>query len=148
MADHDAEIANGEAGYRAPVPRVSGDRRTSGDPVADIGWPNRPVPSGALLWPPAADLVNYLNAGQLENSNSVIHHVATEAAPAVAANAVITCRDLDLPAAVDSIISYAGRRNDRDVLQILRQLLQHERHTDAGALLDRALGALADPEFT
>ncbi len=69
----------------------------------------------------------------------MIHHVGTEATPDEAANAVIACRDLDLLDAVAAIISYAGLRADREILQILRALLRHERHADAGALLNRAL---------
>ncbi|MGF0316673.1 hypothetical protein [Nocardia fluminea] len=121
----------------APVPLARGDRRTSSSHVFDIAWP-----SGPLLWPPATDLAGYLTAGQLEKSNRLIHHVATEADPGEAASAVIACRDLDLPDAVDAIINYAGLRDEREVLQILRPLLRHDRHVDAGALLDRVLDAV------
>ncbi|MFI6221991.1 hypothetical protein ACIBEH_15655 [Nocardia salmonicida] len=129
--------ADGASEVDLPVPPAHGDRRISADLVVDIAWPSRPL----LLWAPATDLAGYLIAGQLENSNRLIHHVATEADPEEAASAVIACRDLDLPDAVDAIINYAGLREEREVLQILRPLLRHERHVDAGALLDRALDA-------
>lgn len=131
--------ADSTAGIEVPVPLANGDRHISAKLVADIAWPSRP-----LLWPPAADLAGYITDGQLEKSSRIIHHVATEAEPDEAASAVITCRDLDLPDVVDAIISYAGRRDDREVLQILRPLLRYDRHVDAGALLDRVLDAAAD----
>ncbi|MFC4126469.1 hypothetical protein [Nocardia rhizosphaerae] len=134
-ADLTAQEADAEEGRGAvdvPVPLSEGDRHIN----ADIAWPSR-----ELLWAPASELAGYIVAGQLENSSRMIHHVGTDATPDEAANAVIACRDLDLMDAVAAIISYAGRREDREILQILRPLLDHERHADADALLDRALSA-------
>ncbi|MGW6624310.1 hypothetical protein ACWF99_24100 [Nocardia sp. NPDC055002] len=131
------EPVDAVSGVVAPVPLAHGDRRIGSGLVIDIAWP-----SGPVLWPPATDLAGYLTAGQLEKSNRLIHHVATEADPDEAASAVIACRDLDLPDAVDAIINYAGLRDEREVLQILRPLLRHERHVDAEALLDRVLDAV------
>lgn len=119
-------------GVDVPVPLASGDRHIN----TDIAWPSRP-----LLWPPASDLAGYIATGELESSSRMIHHVGTDALPEEAANALIACRDLDLLDALAAIINYAGLREDREVLLILRPLLLHERHADAGALLNRALSS-------
>ncbi|GAD81846.1 hypothetical protein NCAST_05_02830 [Nocardia asteroides NBRC 15531] len=130
VLDTDAgEIA---VGVDVPVPLCEGDRHID----ADIAWPSR-----GLLWPPASDLAGFIVAGQLESSSRLIHHVGTDATPEEAASAVIACRDLELLDAVDAIISYAGLRADREILQILRPLLHHERLADADALLNRALSS-------
>jgi hypothetical protein len=46
---------------------------------------------------------------------------------------------LGLIEAAETIISYAGSRSEREVLQILRLLNQRNRRADADALLERAL---------
>ncbi|MFC1400265.1 MULTISPECIES: hypothetical protein [Streptacidiphilus] len=108
-----------------PVPRPEGDRH------------NTTLPD--FIWAPTEDLALYLTAGNLERANGLIRHVGTEVQPSETADAVVSCRDAGLLGAADAIISYAGRRPERDVLHILHALNQRQRRTDADTLLECAL---------
>ncbi|MGY1947777.1 hypothetical protein [Nocardia asiatica] len=108
-----------------PVPPHKGDRHSS--ETVDV------------VWLPAKNLSVYISDGNLERANGLIRHVGTEADPDETADAVISCRDMGLSDATDTIISYAGSRSERDVLQIVRSLNQRDRRADADALLERAL---------
>ncbi|MCP2287378.1 hypothetical protein [Nocardia amikacinitolerans] len=123
--DKPAEIATTVMTDVAPVPRGKGDRHNSG--AVDIAWPT------------ARNLASYISVGNFERANGLIRHVGTEAIPAETANAVVSCRKLGLHEATDTIISYAARRSDGDVLRIVRSLNQQDSRVDADALLERAL---------
>ncbi|MBC3842197.1 hypothetical protein GXW82_24345 [Streptacidiphilus sp. 4-A2] len=73
-----------------PVPPHDVDRHNSG--AADFSWPA------------AEDLALYLAAGNLERANGLMRHVGTEVHPTETADAVVSCRDLGLLEAKDTII--------------------------------------------
>ncbi|MCX4093960.1 hypothetical protein [Nocardia sp. alder85J] len=108
-----------------PVRSSEGDRRN------EEAWD--------LVWPPAADLRDYISSGNFERANGLIRHISIEAAPAEAAAAVVACRDLGLLDVVDTIIGYVGRRPERDVLRIVWSLNKQDRRADADAVVERAL---------
>lgn len=120
-----ADAAPATATDVAPVPRQQGDRRNIG--TVDFSWA------------PTEDLVLYLAAGNLERANGLIRHAGSGVHPGETADAVVSCRDADLPEATEAILDYAGRRTERDILQIIHSLNRHERRADADTLLERAL---------
>lgn len=128
-----AEIRSAIASAVVPVPHQRGDRHN--DKRTD------------LVWPPAASLIEYFAAGNLEHANGLIRHVGTQADPAETADAIGTCRDLHLSEASDTIISYAGGRPEqrasgsREAMQIAHALLGQSRVDDATALLAHAIAS-------
>ncbi|WP_280259014.1 hypothetical protein [Nocardia abscessus] len=86
-------------------------------------------------------MAGYISAGNFERVNGLIRYVGIEAAPAETADAVVSCRELGLDEATDTIISYAGSRSELDVFQILQSLNQRDKRTDADILLERALAS-------
>lgn len=127
VAARPAEILTSITTDVAPVPHHEGDRRNSG--------------SIDMAWPPAKDLAVYISVGNFERVNGLIRYIGTEAAPNETADAVVSCRQLGLDEATDTIISYAGSRPELDVLQILQSLNQRDKRSDADILLERALAS-------
>ncbi|MEU2174832.1 hypothetical protein ABZ552_11470 [Nocardia sp. NPDC019219] len=123
-----AELLTATTTDVVPVPSLMGDRHNIG--TIDVAWP------------PAMDLAGYISAGNFERVNGLIRYVGTEATPAETADAVISCRELGLDEATDTIISYAGSRSELDVFQILQSLNRRDKRTDADILLERALASL------
>ncbi|WP_063000363.1 hypothetical protein [Nocardia mikamii] len=128
-----AESGTARALDNAPVPPLLGDRRNN---RLDVAWPS----TDEVVWRPVSQLVGYVSTGELENANSLMRHVGTEAEPLETADAIVACRDVDLPDAVDTIISHAGAREELlDVMQILKSLNERDRRADSDALLVHAL---------
>jgi hypothetical protein len=119
-------ISRGAAPGMLPVPPAQGDRQHRA--VVDAAWPD------------VQDLAFYLAAENYEGATGILRHAGSAALPAEAADAVVTCRDRGLHEAAETILSYAGKRDEGDVLRIVRSLNARHRYSDADELLNLALG--------
>ncbi|QLY30003.1 hypothetical protein H0264_33185 [Nocardia huaxiensis] len=108
-----------------PVPHQQGDRPQKRDKD--------------LTWPAARNLADYLDAGDLARINSIIRHVGTEGPPHEIADAVSSCRILDLDDIATAILSHAGSRVEREILEILFALNERDRRADSDTLLTNAI---------
>ncbi|GAB2638136.1 hypothetical protein GCM10027088_12560 [Nocardia goodfellowii] len=108
-----------------PVPPQRGDRHS------------RKTPSPA--WPAVHDLARYITSDDWERVNGLMRHVGLETSPDETADAIASSRELNLHDAAETIISYAGRRAEGEVLRILHALNRQGLRDDADTLLESTL---------
>ncbi|MFC4374891.1 hypothetical protein ACFO5K_12350 [Nocardia halotolerans] len=115
--------------------------------VADVGpvplkKGDRPDADGIdVAWPAARLVVEYVGAGDLARVNGLIRHVGSDALPAEAVEAIISCRSIGVSDAADGIVAHAAQRKPLEVMEIAYRLLESEAGVDVSALLGGALMA-------
>ncbi|MGV9411150.1 hypothetical protein ACWDOP_14640 [Nocardia sp. NPDC003693] len=90
-------------------------------------------------------MADYLDVGDLARVNSISRHMGMEGKPPELADAVASCRSLELHSIADAILSHAGKRGGAEVLEILHVLSSRGMRKDSDALLKHALAGGGSP---